>query len=512
MYAVRSGVSTGSIDLAATARELPVDDLHAAALICEERPGELHYVPQTATWYVWDGRCHRPDQSDAVGHLLQDFAFRYEYLLERARAGVRVIARMDDDESKHEALEKEGMKPFEAAVKYAAGLRGKRGHTSLLGMLQVACSVEPRIMEQHRPELINCANCTVDLRTGAWHPFCREDMLTYCLPVSYNPRAVCPMFEAMLYHVANDDPEAYFYLMKVLGHALIGANPEQIVVFINGPTKSGKSKVLEIVRTILGPAGHDSKADLITYVKGNGRNARRENSIRGKRLVTITETDSGMLIDEAQLKRLTGEGVISVDQHYAKEELQAVASWLIVLATNDMPSLLHFDNALKERVVVIPGGQTIPPEKRDKDLVNKILAAESEGVLALLIRACTEYYRIGRLEMPAGVQMETERYQGEQNNAAIFTAECCELEPQGGDASQWGARHSATFSIPRPESYDVYCRWARNDRIRLGRNKFYEAMEKLPGVTLNDKSNANIRYEGIRWNQEGLRILNVASK
>jgi len=255
--------------------------------------------------------------------------------------------------------------------------------------------------------------------------------------------------------------------------------------------------VLYIVREVIGGLlAHESQADLITVVR-HGRNARTENSVRGRRLVTITETSEFMHIDEGQLKRLTGEPVISVDEHYAKREIKTPVTFTIWVVTNDLPSLTNFDGAMRERIVVIPSGPTIPEEQRDNRLARKILAAERDGILTMLARACAEYHRSG-LVMPLAVQMETDRYRGQQNTVANFLRDCAIM-------TAWRPGE-AVPSVQMVEAWQEYQRWARGE-TRLTRNAFYEHMARQPGVTRVDNSGSVRRFEGLCWNDTVLRRL-----
>ena len=61
--------------------------------------------------------------------------------------------------------------------------------------------------------LLPCANGTVDLKTGDLRRHARQDLLTECLTVAYNPDAICPTWEAFLWRImggtspGTDTPE-----------------------------------------------------------------------------------------------------------------------------------------------------------------------------------------------------------------------------------------------------------------------------------------------------------------
>lgn len=476
-------------DLAATAAGMPDDDLDAARLLTTERPGELHYSYGPGIWHVWDGTCHRPDDSGEIGRMTSLLAERMALALEECQrvSQLRVMARLgtDADPQLYRKEIRAAGEPFEAAVKYAAGLRRRAGGIALAGKLSEVCACSASVFEEQHPRLLNCANGTLDLASGQLRRHDPADMMTYCLATPHDPLARAPVFARLLRGICGENMALTEYLMRVLGYCLLGSNPRQLIFFINGPTGTGKSVLMQILGRVLEGLAHESQADLITLVR-HGRNARTENSIRGARLVTITETSAFMTIDEGQLKRLTGEAWISVDQHYAKTEIKTPVTWTIVLVTNQMPALTNFDDAMQRRVRVIPGGPTIPEELRDEYMAERILGAELPGILAALTH-CARLYLAEGLHEPVEVRIATDAYRQQENTVANFASECCDMVPGGGPLG----------SLTQSEAYEEYQHWARGGH-KLGRNEFYEHLSRVPGVTRQVQAR---RFEGIAWNQ-----------
>ena len=492
----------GSMHLGATRARLPCNDSDAGDAIMAERPGELHYVPGDGTWYVWDGRCHRPDREDGAGKVVNEWARRQREMLRHARA--MVAARVQEElrdggrEPPEAALRAAFRRAWsgegwEAAEKYAAGLMRSAGLSALEKYLRTLCGTSGEVFEFSRADgFLNCANGTVNLATGELRPHNPAQMITYCLETEYHPAksGEALQFWGMLCRVTADADSAG-YLLRVLGYSLLGRNPEHLFPFLAGPAGSGKTKVLWMVARVLGELAHSAGTDLIASVP-HGRNARTENSIRGRRLVVISEMSSRIKMDEAQVKRLTGEPEVAVNQHYAKTEIRTPVSWLLFGATNDLPSVSSFDGGLRRRIAVIPGGPGLEPWEVDTGKAEKVLAAESEAILAMLVRACRQYFREG-LPRPLAVDLETARYVAEQDTIDAFTAECCDMKPDaavGGPAMPW--------EVPASALWLAYREWARG-LAYLGRNEFYAGLGKKGGVTY-DRSRH--RFLGIRLNAE----------
>lgn len=479
------------IALEETLAGLPRDDASTALAIRDENPQHLHYR-HISGWHAWDGRCHAPDDRGLITAAVMSWASRMQVMLERAKQAVtaRVMLAGDGltETQLRKAIEK-AWEPWVPAQKYAAGLFRNAGRTALESYLARVCEVPEAELDERWPELLNVADGVLDLRSGQLWPHDPAAMISYCVDVPWRPQAKCPMFWDLLMTVCGGNPDTGMYLLRLLGYALLGDNREQLVVFLAGPTNNGKSTLLHIISEVLGPVAEESKADLICVTK-HGRNARTENSIRDARLVTISETSDRMIIEDGQLKRLSGDRMISVDQHYAKKTIRTPVTWLIMVATNEMPSLASMDEALRRRIVVVPGGPTVPAERRDPLLDSKILAAEREGILALLAWAAGEYLRDPQTlrQVPAVITARTEQYAHEQDTIEEFLADCC-THP----ASLNGHREHAWISIPA--SWKTYKDWAGGNPP-LTRNQFHARMAEHPAITLNSGSR---RYEGIAW-------------
>jgi putative DNA primase/helicase len=431
----------GKMDLAATKAACPVNDLNAARLLNGKLyPGLLHYVPgQRGTWYVWDGRCHRPDESAAIGRLIQDYAAHYALMLRHAQQDFNGAVAAANPQVTGGDLETLQARRWKAEwgspggpASYAAKIQSAAGLAALRMVLSEQAGVSDDTMADHWPYCLNVANGILDLRTGDLHPHDPAAMMTYALDAAWDPAARCPRYERLLYRSTGEVAETYAFLVKVLGYALIGENPLAKVFFLNGPPANGKTALLRVLRGLLGPLGHNAEPSLVCKSR-DGRNAREEHSVRGVRAIVISETSSGIHIDEAQLKRLTGEAEITTHQHYAMVKNRTAVTWLIIFATNEMPMILHLDGGARRRICVVPMGPSIPEAEWDDTMVAQILAEEASGVLALLAWGCraalAERFRAETL--PTGVLAETQQYITDQDTIETWLSERADVVAPG---------------------------------------------------------------------------------
>ena len=81
----------------------------------------------------------------------------------------------------------------------------------------------------------------------------------------------------------------------------------------------------------------------------------------------------------------------------------------LFVAGNHKPAIRNIDEAMKRRLHLIPFTITVPPERRDKHLQQKLLA-ERDGILSWAVQGCLNWQRLGRLDPPQQVVDATEEY------------------------------------------------------------------------------------------------------
>ena len=95
----------------------------------------------------------------------------------------------------------------------------------------------------------------------------------------------------------------------------------------------------------------------------------------------------------------------------------------LVVAGNHKPAIRNVDIAMRRRLHMVPFTVTIPENRRDKALPQKLLA-ERDGILAWALAVCLEWQRLG-LKPPASVVAATEEYFEAEDALGRWLDECC---------------------------------------------------------------------------------------
>jgi putative DNA primase/helicase len=143
----------------------------------------------------------------------------------------------------------------------------------------------------------------------------------------------------------------------------------------------------------------------------------------GSRAVTASETERGRTWDENKIKTITGGDELSA-RFMRGDFFEYVPQFKILIAGNNKPKLKSTDEAIRRRFNLIPFLATIPKEKRDP-LLGEKLKAEYPGILKWAIEGCLEWQRDG-LNPPAIVREATEEYINSQNVVSNWIEERCD--------------------------------------------------------------------------------------
>ncbi len=280
------------------------------------------------------------------------------------------------------------------------------------------------------PWLLNCANGTLDLLTGQLRPHGREDLLTKVCPVEYHPDAPCRTWQRFLTHIfpATGDTaeqpgnaELIGFLQRLLGYCLTGDVSEQVLPIFWGTGANGKSTLLNLVHDLLGD-GYAMKAPNDLLMVKSTAHPTEKADLFGKRMVAAIETDHGNRLAESLVKELTGGDRIRA-RRMREDFWEFAPTHKVILCTNHKPKIRGTDHAIWRRIRLIPFTVTIPEERKDKAMPEK-LRAELPGVLAWMVRGCLDWQRRG-LGTPEEVKAATAHYRSEQDLLAGFLDECC---------------------------------------------------------------------------------------
>ena len=254
------------------------------------------------------------------------------------------------------------------------------------------------------PWLLNTLGGVVDLKTGRTRVNERADRMTKITTAT--PRGLCPQWTAFLANITGGDVELQAYLQRMVGYCLTGATSAHALFFLYGTGANGKSVFANVISTILGDYAATASMDTFVETRGD-RHPTDLAGLRGARFVTAIETEQGRRLNESKVKAITGGDKISA-RFMHKDFFEYTPQFKPVIVGNHKPAIRNIDEAMRRRLHMIPFTVTIPPERRDPRLTEKLLA-ERDGILAWAVAGCLAWQRSG-LQPPACVQVATAEY------------------------------------------------------------------------------------------------------
>lgn len=254
------------------------------------------------------------------------------------------------------------------------------------------------------PWLLNTPGGVVDLKTGRKRANDRADRMTKITTAT--PGGECPQWTAFLSDVTGDDGDLQAYLQRMVGYCLTGVTNAHALFFLYGTGANGKSVFANVISTILGDYAATASMDTFVETRGD-RHPTDLAGLRGARFVTAIETEQGRRLNESKVKAITGGDKISA-RFMRQDFFEYTPQFKPVIVGNHKPAIRNIDEAMKRRMHMIPFTVTIPPERRDGRLTEKLLA-ERDGILAWAVAGCLAWQREG-LKPPASVVSATEEY------------------------------------------------------------------------------------------------------
>ncbi len=335
------------------------------------------------------------------------------------------------------------------------------------------------------PWLFNCANGTIDLRTGELRAPRREDFITRLAPVRYVPGAQAARWHRFLQEIFTPHPEVIPYLQRVLGYAMVGVVREHVFPVLYGPQgRNGKTLLLTILSHLYGGYGISAEADVLMR-RGNGNVEGPMpflSRFAGRRFVAMDELPDGFLINDKLVKNLCGDSTITVRDLYQKPfEFRSTAKTF--LATNHRPKVANGgDPAYYARIILIPFDVCFL-NREDVRLCEE-LESEYEGIFAWLVRGAQDWALNGLGAAPECCRKLVEEYRAEMNPLAAFADTWLDI----GEA----------FRCKRADVYTAYEMWCRLEGVvSLRREEFATQLKRLiPSVTGSTSNGVNV-WRGI---------------
>jgi hypothetical protein len=145
-------------------------------------------------------------------------------------------------------------------------------------------------------------------------------------------------------------------------------------------------------------------------------------ALKGARFVSAAEVERGRRLAESKVKQLTGSDTVTARFLFG-EPFDFRPAFKLWLSTNNKPVIQGTDDAIWDRIRLIPFEQRFEGSKADPELPEK-LREELTGILAWMVEGCLEWQEYG-LGEPESVKAATDQYRSDMDTLAAFIEDRC---------------------------------------------------------------------------------------
>jgi P4 family phage/plasmid primase-like protien len=455
-------------------REMPMEqknfkrtDLGNAERMVHRHGQNIRFNTSFGKWYLWDGKRWNEDKVSKVLQIAKD----------TVRAIYEEAARSDDPDMR-KSLGEHAMR--------------SESRSRIESMVSLAKSEVPILPDEMDKNIwaFNCENGVINLKSGELQPHSRDYMMTKISPVTYDASADCPTWKGFLNDIFQDEQgnikqDTIDFLQKAVGYSLTGSTTEQVLFFLYGTGRNGKSTFMNVIKDILGDYGKQTNAETFT-VKKSDRVNNDIAALKGARMVAATESEEGARLAESLVKQLTGGEPVQA-RFLHQEYFEYVPQFKIFFTTNHKPVIRGADEGIWRRIRLVPFTVRVPDEKLDKDLPEK-LRNEMPGILRWMVEGCLKWQQEG-LGVPQEVKEATNSYRDEMDTIGSFISDLCIVH-----------ENAKTLASDLYRQYGYWCQ--DNGEYEITKQKFNRKLEErgfkkgrdgrgiyLAGIGLRDFSN-----------------------
>lgn len=440
------------------------DDTGNADRMMDQYGKYIKYSYVDNDWYFYNGSYWETDNKGMIAKFADDVV----------------------DNLKHEKIAvAPDVDPEDAQEKWQQFVKKSRQHTQKKNFVEETKHRVPVLHGEFDkdPMLLNAVNGYVDLSNGILQDHDITKMFSQQSNVEYSDTTDCPTWISFLNQIFDSNQSVINYIQKAVGYSATGSTDEQVMFILFGSGRNGKSVFINTIAKILGTYAKSMNAQSI-MVRGNDSGANSDIArLEGARLVTSTEPNEGVRLDEGLVKQLTGGDTVTARFLYGKE-FEFNPQFKLWLATNHKPIIRGTDDGIWRRLMMVPFEVQIPQDKVDKKLDDK-LWSEAVGILNWIVDGAIKWQKEG-LNPPAEITKASKEYRDEMDVITLFVSECCEI---GGE-----------YQAPAGELFQKYKEWAKdNSEYSMSKQKFGKEMKQKFEYK---RSRQGIFYQGLKIIQD----------
>lgn len=290
--------------------------------------------------------------------------------------------------------------------------------------------------------------------------------------------------------LANGNSELALYLQKLTLYAISGFTFDRSFYQLTGVGRNGKSTFFDIISYILKDCYGIASKSLVIKDKKHGNKNDGPNpfilALRGKRCVSISETEYDDILNASSLKNLTGGDELVARNLYSKDIVKFTNHAKIFISSNFPLSFYNSDKAVEDRYKHIKFDNIFEKNADFKEEITTNKTGLIDEIFTSALNAGKSSLSEGKL-LCNSVQISTQELFKELDTVQSFLDEYCDVED----------KDEKTFSV---DLYNMYKNYCKNNDIENGSDKFFSKEIQKKGFKKGKSGNKNC-YFGIKITQ-----------
>lgn len=324
----------------------------------------------------------------------------------------------------------------------------QRQRAEVLSYLRIKCHKSAATIRVN-PYIVNLANTRLDIRSSKCLEYTPDEIEFSRIPVVYDPSAYCADLDKMLNRVFCGDREIINLFEEMLGSVLLKHNRYQKAFLFYGAGSNGKSTILDLIRTFIGPKNYSAIA--LERVTDRFNTAELEN-----KLANIgDDVDNVTLKDTGTLKKLFSGNAIMVERKGERPyTIEPYATH--IYSCNAIPRSFDKSDGFYRRWMLIPFNARFSTDDDDYDpmIGDKITEPTALSyLLNIAIRGAQRLIKNGYFTEPERVKAALEAYKADNSTVLTWILDE-ELD------------ENYFLDRPRDQTYSEFCDWCKVSGIK----------------------------------------------
>lgn len=294
----------------------------------------------------------------------------------------------------------------------------------------------------------------------------------YALPFNYEQEAKCPEIEKSFSVQWPDDCESTNLFLQFVYYCMLHTHVYNTILCLIGPSKGGKSKKLDLIRSFLGPEGCEALS-----LGKIGKQFELYRARNAKLLIcddiSLTRRDlsEGSVIEN--IKSIPSGGAIRIEKKSGKV-YSRILPCQIIMAGNEPPKIPELSDALSKRFKFLYFGHIYEQGKDMNPNIIDVWVKELPGLMNLVLDSgCALIANEGFVE-PASSWKIRDKFETGGNKILHFVKSRLTLQGNG---------EVGNFYVLPEDMKLAYSKYCEDEGIQqMQLSSFYELLESVGGI------------------------------